>query len=103
MSHTLSAYHASVGSEEVRRIWFDWWGSWVVAGGPAGRWVWGVVWWGYEVLDTENGRDERGDGVGLGRMIAEPRRSVLVTCVGAVILAFFSAVCGSPTAKKSGS
>jgi hypothetical protein len=33
----------SQSNPELRAYWWDWWGSWVVAGGPVGRWIGGTI------------------------------------------------------------
>ncbi|WVO12487.1 hypothetical protein L204_100087 [Cryptococcus depauperatus] len=54
-----SAYHQSCTSQWIRDNWWDWRWSWVVAGGPVGRYVGGLI-LGWKELDRmEEGGLER--------------------------------------------
>jgi hypothetical protein len=69
----LQAYRFSSSSEAIVAGWWNWWASWVIAGGPVGRYVGGMV-LGWRELDKMDGggavRLGIGGLVGLGLILA---------------------------------
>lgn len=62
-THVSKVYRFSINDSINRRLWWDWWGSWIVFGGPLGRYLVGLI-LGYSrypirshgLLDGPNGR-----------------------------------------------
>jgi hypothetical protein len=48
-----AAWRIAGSSEVIRQRWWDWKPSWIIAGGPMGRWVGGLV-MGWKMLDRED-------------------------------------------------
>ncbi|WWD19522.1 hypothetical protein CI109_103983 [Kwoniella shandongensis] len=66
----IAAYVLSRSSESIRTYWWDWKPSWVVAGGPVGRYVGGLI-LGWRELDRSAGKNGAGlDRLGVGLMLA---------------------------------
>lgn len=76
----VSAWSKSWSDENVRRWWYEWPLSWIIAGGPVGRYIGGTI-LGWKALDREDGggslRVEMGILIGIGLILA------LMTAVGA--------------------
>ncbi|KAK4689339.1 hypothetical protein P7C73_g750, partial [Tremellales sp. Uapishka_1] len=73
---TIRAYRFSKTSERICARWWDWWGSWIVAGGPVGRWFAGVC-IGWRELDIiERQGPER---LGVGIMVLTGIMLALIT------------------------
>lgn len=70
-------------------LWWDWWGSYVVFGGPGGRWVIGIA-LGYWIANHENPINPHHCQYGLPLM--QPTMSVAVTLLVALSLAGFCTV-----------
>ncbi|KAF7317907.1 Palmitoyltransferase [Mycena kentingensis (nom. inval.)] len=43
LQRSQKALAISRGDVWAREIWWDWWGSWILVGGPMGRWVVGIA------------------------------------------------------------
>jgi len=83
--HVSAALVASKSDGWALENWWNWWGSWIVAGGPVGRWAVGLF-FGYQALQNIN---PPSDIARLGDFIAEPRFGffVLMTIALAVAVA----------------
>ncbi|TDL23802.1 hypothetical protein BD410DRAFT_720543, partial [Rickenella mellea] len=92
--HASLALKVSQADEWARRVWWDWPGSWIFIGGPAGRWIGGII-LGFRILNDTEPKVPRG----AGDMVVEPSITLLlvVACGGilsvfAVIVAVFNAI-----------
>ncbi|KAF8075035.1 DHHC palmitoyltransferase-domain-containing protein, partial [Lyophyllum atratum] len=52
--HVSSALSVSKNDPWARKLWWDWYGSWIFFGGPFGRWIWGTV-LGFRILAAPRG------------------------------------------------
>lgn len=87
--HAVAALRASQADEWTLKNWWHWPGSWIVFGGPVGRYVTGIV-YGYRILQRAVLPDETGRK--WQDLIMKPCLSVLGTVVFALLLAGFSLV-----------
>ena len=84
--HTLTAYRASRSDSWTQSNWWSWPWSWIVGGGPVGRYFWGTV-AGYRILQQAGETSHS-----LGAMVIQPRITTMVFVVVATLLALFAAV-----------
>ncbi|KAG8769007.1 hypothetical protein FRC12_005223 [Ceratobasidium sp. 428] len=84
-----SMYTVSRADAKSSRLWWDWWGSYVVFGGPGGRWVLGTAlgYWIAELDEPPNPQRCR-----FGLLFMKPNFSVAVTLAVALSLAAFCTV-----------
>lgn len=82
-------YAISRANPRCKRLWWDWWGSYVVFGGPGGRWVLGTA-LGYLVTEDETPSNPRHCRYGTPFM--KPTLSATLTVVAALCLAGFCLV-----------
>lgn len=82
-------YAISRADARCAHLWWDWWGSYVVFGGPGGRWVLGTAlgYWVAELDFPPNPRHCR-----YGSVFAQPTFSTALTVLAAACLAGFCAV-----------
>lgn len=82
-----TALKISQADDWAREIWWDWWASWVIFGGPLGRWVIGTG-LGYVIL-----KDLRSADPSLpGQIIEQPHLRVAVIVVLSVLFSLFTLV-----------
>ena len=86
-SHIMSALSASTLDPNTRQVWWDRWYSWVVVGGPPGRWIVGVF------LGLRIIRRSPTQVYQLGDMIRYPSVSVVALAGSGALLALFTTVC----------
>ena len=86
-SHILSALSASTIDPHTRRVWWDNWYSWVVVGGPPGRWIVGLF-LGLRITRRPSSELHR-----LGDMIRYPSVSLVVIAGCGALFALFTTVC----------
>lgn len=69
---SMEAYNVSWSEESIRTWWYGWRWSWIIAAGPVGRYIGGIV-LGWKALDRVNGggsmRLEVGILVAIGMML----------------------------------
>ncbi|QRW17117.1 Zf-CCCH domain protein [Rhizoctonia solani] len=82
-------YNISRSHPGCNRLWWDWWGSYVIFGGPGGRWVLGTA-LGYWVAEPQLPFNPRGCRHGLPFM--QPTSSAALTLIMALSLATFCLV-----------
>ncbi|KAF8738921.1 DHHC palmitoyltransferase family, partial [Rhizoctonia solani] len=82
-------YNISRSHPGCNRLWWDWWGSYVIFGGPGGRWVLGTA-LGYWVAQPQLSFNPRGCRYGLPFM--QPTSSAALTLIMALSLATFCLV-----------
>jgi hypothetical protein len=71
----------------IRQVWWDRWYSWIVIGGPPGRWIVGIV------LGLRIIRGSSSEWHQLGDMIRYPSISLIVIAGSGTLLACFTIVC----------
>lgn len=86
-SHILNALSASTVDPHTRRVWWDNWYSWVVVGGPPGRWIVGLF------LGLRITRRPSSELPQLGDMIRYPNVSLVVITGCGTLFALFTTVC----------
>jgi hypothetical protein len=86
-SHILNALSASVMDPHTCRVWWDRWYSWVVVGGPPGRWIVGLF------LGLRLTQRPPSEVHQLGDMIRYPSISLVVIAGSATLFAVFTTVC----------
>jgi len=86
-SHILNALSASTMDPHTYHVWWDRWYSWVVIGGPPGRWIVGLF------LGLRITRRPPSGVHQLGDMIRYPSVSLVVIAGTGTLLAFFTTVC----------
>ena len=86
-SHILNALSVSTMDPHICRVWWDNWYSWVVVGGPPGRWIVGLF------LGLRITRRTHSEVYQLGDMIRYPSISLVVIAGSGVLFAFFTTVC----------
>ena len=86
-SHITNALSASTMDSHTRQVWWDRWYSWMVVGGPPGRWIVGLF------LGLRITRRPPGEVHHLGDMIRYPNISLVVIAGSGTLLAFFTTVC----------
>jgi len=86
-SHILTALSASTMDPHTRRVWWDNWYSWVVVGGPPGRWIVGIF------LGLRITRRPQSEVHQLGDMIRYPSISLVVIAGSGTLFALFTTVC----------
>ncbi|KII89119.1 hypothetical protein PLICRDRAFT_175349 [Plicaturopsis crispa FD-325 SS-3] len=89
IGHISTAASASVHDEWARRVWWDWAGSWIVIGGPLGRWPVGVY-LGFRILKDQ----QRHDNTFPGAVIELPHARLPLIVGVAFLIALFSAGLG---------
>jgi len=86
LSHIISALSASTMDLPTRQMWWDRWYSWVVIGGPPGRWIVGLF------LGLRIIRRPPSDVYQLGDMIRYPSVSLVAIAGSGALLALFTTV-----------
>ena len=71
----------------TRQVWWDCWYSWVVVGGPPGRWIVGLF-LGLRIIRRSSSEVYR-----LGDMIRYPNVSLVAVAGSGALLALFTTVC----------
>ncbi|KAF8316821.1 hypothetical protein DL93DRAFT_2226638 [Clavulina sp. PMI_390] len=89
--HLVAALRIAWADDHIKKVWWDWKWSWVIWGGPIGRYVRGVV-MGYAVLQRKNGDD--GSENRWGDIIREPRAAIAATLLIAFLLGIFTLALG---------
>lgn len=84
--HVLFAFSVSRNDPWANQLWWNWRGSWIVGGGPIGRWMWGIV-LGFRILKAT--RDATVSSV---HLIEQPHLRVVGTAIFGLALSLFSAV-----------
>ena len=92
--HTMKALEVSLQSEFSRSYWWDRWYSWVLVGGPLGRWPVGAA-FGYHLLSMRSAPSSYWH---MGYMISEPNLTLFLIILVALGLALFTGV--SPDAHR---
>lgn len=93
--HLRSALQLSFNDPWIRENWWDWKWSWIVYGGPFGRYVIGIV-YGYRALQRKivhKGPSHFGD------FVKEPRLALAGTVLFALLLGVFTVVSNLPPCK----
>lgn len=85
--HFRAALRIAMSDTHIKADWWDWKWSWIVWGGPIGRYVRGLV-LGYRVLQKEYG----GSGQAWGDVVREPRAALAATILFAILLGVFTMV-----------
>lgn len=85
--HFRAALRIAMSDTHIKADWWDWKWSWIVWGGPIGRYVRGLV-LGYRVLQKEYG----GSGKAWGDVVREPRAALAATLLCAILLGVFTMV-----------
>lgn len=88
--HIILALTVSQADPWARRVWWDWYGSWIFVGGPLGRWTFGTV-LGYRVLKPSRSLVGSSNGY-TGQVIEEPHLRVLVVATFGFLLCTFALV-----------
>jgi hypothetical protein len=91
--HAMNALNVSLQSENVRSYWWDRWYSWVLVGGPLGRWPVGIG-FGYRLLATRN--PPSSDRI-MGSMVRDPSLALFLVIQIALGLALFTTVSSAPS------
>ena len=86
-SHILNALSASKIDPHACRVWWDNWYSWVVVGGPPGRWVVGLI-LGLRITRRPSSGVHR-----LGDMVRYPSVTLVVIAGSGMLFALFTTVC----------
>lgn len=86
-SHATAALYASHADPWAKRVWWSRWLSWLVLGGPPGRWIGGTI-LGYWVLDATHASC----GQRLGCLVQDPHLRFLLTVLYGFLLGIFSLV-----------
>lgn len=87
LRHAKNAYEASWEDPWIRTNWWNWRGSWIVFGGPGGRYL-GATFLGYGALKGR--RSTPNTSPKLGDIVQEPS---LLAAIGALIAIALSAFC----------
>jgi hypothetical protein len=87
--HTMKALYTSLQDPWASEIWWHRWYSWVLIGGPLGRWPVGIG-LGQYVLQKKNPPSNWK----LGSMINGPSLATFVMAQVGILLAYFTMVCG---------
>lgn len=90
LHHIRAAYRISLTDPYILKEWWAWKWSWVVAGGPVGRWG-RAVWLGYRALQREWDAKEGKRGY-VGEKIERPDLGILATVLFAALLGVFTLV-----------
>lgn len=80
---SLSVSHAD---EWAKRVWWDWYGSWIFVGGPFGRYIIGSI-LGFRILQSS-----RPDVSYPGQIVQEPHLSIIFVAGMGFVLSAFSMV-----------
>ncbi|KAF9218505.1 hypothetical protein BS17DRAFT_798551 [Gyrodon lividus] len=81
--HAVSAYYTSRSDHWVKEIWWDWFGSWFLFGGPLGRPIFGIL-LGYPVLQITQ------EPSGLpGQVIERPHLGIAIMAGIALLMSVF--------------
>jgi hypothetical protein len=86
-SHIFNALSASMMDPYTCWVWWDNWYSWVLVGGPPGRWIVGLF------LGLRMTRRPHSEVYQLGDMIRYPSISLVVIAGSGMIFALFTTVC----------
>jgi hypothetical protein len=86
--HFRAALRLAFNDPWIRENWWNWKWSWVVYGGPVGRYVAGIV-YGYRALQRKLGHHAPSQ---LGDCVKEPRLALAGTLLFALFLGVFSVV-----------
>lgn len=87
--HFVAALRVALSDRSIQENWWNWKWSWVIWGGPIGRYVRGLV-LGYRVLQNEIGTGRGAKH--LGDMVKQPSATLAATLVLAIILSIFTLV-----------
>lgn len=60
LKRSREAWVMACEDEGIKGKWWDWGASWIIAGGPMGRWVGGLV-LGWKILDRADGGGKEGE------------------------------------------
>ncbi|KAF9563931.1 hypothetical protein CPC08DRAFT_734637 [Agrocybe pediades] len=85
--HIQLAITVSRGDDWANRVWWEWYGSWILCGGPFGRWIVGIV-LGYIVMENSRASEGR---VPPGFLVEEPHLWVVLTAGFALLFSTFAA------------
>lgn len=86
-AHVVSALAVSHADTWAMDVWWDRPYSWILCGGPLGRWVVGTL-LGFRSLRTHRGRDSWLN----GSLIAQPHVSLIILVGAATLLWLFAVV-----------
>lgn len=89
LSHIYQALRESQNNTMTKRYWWDWPGSWVVIGGPPGRWIVGTI-LGFWLIQMERVPGARSSYP--RQIIEEPHFRVVAIAFLCAAIAVFSAV-----------
>ncbi|KAF4611186.1 hypothetical protein D9613_006907 [Agrocybe pediades] len=84
--HIQLAITISRGDDWANRVWWQWYGSWILCAGPFGRWIVGLV-LGYIVMENSRASEDR---VPPGFLVEEPHLRVVLTAGFALLFSTFA-------------
>jgi palmitoyltransferase len=87
-SHIYLALEVSQADPWARRVWWDWFGSWIFLGGPIGRWVVGTI-LGFRILKADRNEIK---GHLPGHVVEQPHLRIIVVAGFGSILCLFAMV-----------
>ncbi|KAJ7746852.1 DHHC palmitoyltransferase-domain-containing protein [Mycena maculata] len=79
--HMSLALTVSQHDAWAKRVWWDWFGSWIFAGGPFGRWIFGMA-LGFRILKAQRNPD--------APIIEQPTLRLFVICALGSIFSLFT-------------
>lgn len=96
--HIKLALAVSQADPWAKRVWWDWFGSWIFVGGPFGRWIFGTI-LGYRILKPSRHRIGSDNGYA-GQTIEEPHLRVLIAAAFGFLLCTFALVNSSISLRR---
>ena len=86
--HIAMALTVSRADPWAKRVWWDWWGSWIFIGGPFGRFLIGSV-LGFRLIESSRPEDRVRYP---GQTIQEPHLTIVFVAGMGLVLSLFSMV-----------